>query len=136
MVCLYWITVSSVGFKILLSQLQFVEDKYSTLIVKAKHNKDVASLFELYNSGTSGLSERHRQNLALAVRTAPTAQSQGYSRDNQQSRQRSGRFFSHNFGRGSDQSRRPDTYNHMLGRGLPTSRPQQNNPSSSSSDAP
>ena len=101
---------------VLHAQQQFLEDKYSSLIVKARHSKDVASMFEMLNAGTSGLSDRHRENLTLAVQTQPGPQRP--ERDNNTSYRQRGRSGFRGY------SRRPDqVYNQATNRNFPSNRP-------------
>ena len=103
---------------VLLACQQFLEDKYSHLLVKGKHSKDVATMFELLNAGKSGLSERHRSNLTLAVQTAPpqlpTPQTSQTSRQGSRNR-----YFHNN----KQDKRSSDTYNNIANRSVPSNRP-------------
>jgi len=118
----------------LLAELQFLEDKYSALVVRSKHSKEVASMFELYNAGTSGLSQRHRQNLVMAVQSAPR-QDQPQPRETHQQGQRPQRGrpnFQHRpwQDRNYHGNQRQDTYSGMV-RGIPNTRPNNQNHSTS-----
>lgn len=100
------------------AQQQFLEDRYSNLLVKGRHSKEVSSMYEMLNAGTSGLSERHRENLAIAVQTSGSTggNTQQSTRD-YQPRFRNRRY------RRYDQNNSYQYYN----KGFPPSRPSEDN---------
>jgi len=113
---------------VLRAELQHLEDKYSLLIVRAKHSKEVATYYEMYNEGTSGLSDRHRKNLKMALDTAPPLPpppppSRNDHRGGYSGGRGRGRYFHGNEGRGQ----RNDTYAQLSNKQLPSTRPNQDN---------